>query len=117
MARLNLLVIRARDPDALAGFYSALGLSFARHRHGSGPEHYACEDAGMVFEIYPAGSTGPTQALRLGFAVSDVHGAVEEAVAAGGAIITAPADSPWGLRAVVADLEGHRVELTQAPQN
>lgn len=114
MPRLNLLVLRARNADALATFYSALGLNFVRHRHGTGPEHYAAEEAGGVFEIYPANTGGPTQAVRVGFSVEDVSAAVARAQAAGGAVVSPPADSPWGLRAVVSDLEGHRVELTQA---
>lgn len=114
MPCLNLLVIRARDPDALARFYSALGFAFVRHRHGSGPEHYACEESGSVFEIYPANASGPTQSLRLGFAVIDLRAIVAQAEAAGGIVTTPPAESPWGMRAVMTDLEGHRLELTQA---
>ena len=53
MARLNLVVLRARDAERHVSFYSGLGLDFVRHRHGSGPEHFACEDQGSVFEIYP----------------------------------------------------------------
>lgn len=113
MPRLNLLVLRARDASALAGFYSALGLTFVRHRHGSGPEHFAFEDQDGVFEIYPANDSGPTQSLRLGFSVQDVRSAVNHAVAAGGRLVSPPAESPWGFRAVVSDLEGHRVELSQ----
>ncbi|HEY4302330.1 MAG TPA: VOC family protein [Candidatus Didemnitutus sp.] len=113
LPRLNLLVLRARDADALATFYSALGLRFVRHRHGTGPEHHAAEGPGSVFEIYPANADGATQAVRIGFAVEDVRVAVERAQAAGGTIVSPPVDSPWVLRAVVSDLEGHRMELTQ----
>lgn len=114
MPRLNLLVLRARDADALAHFYTSLGLRFVRHRHGTGPEHYAAEEAGSVFEIYPTSTGTPTQGVRVGFAVENVSAAVARACEAGGAVITPPTDSPWGFRAVIADLEGHRVELTQA---
>ena len=50
---LNLVVIRAEDIDRAAAFYGLLGLEFQKHRHGSGPEHYASEERGIVFEIYP----------------------------------------------------------------
>src|SRR5688500_12127784 len=113
MPRLNLLVLRARDANALARFYTALGLNFVRHRHGAGPEHFAFEDEEGVFEIYPASADGPTQSVRLGFSVQDVRSAVEHAIAAGGRVISAPAESAWGFRAVISDLEGHRVELSQ----
>jgi lactoylglutathione lyase len=114
MPRLNLLVLRAHDADALAGFYTALGMRFVRHSHGKGPEHYVCEDGGGVFEIYPANGSGATQALRVGFSVENVRAAVDKALAAGGEVVSPPTESQWGLRAVVSDLEGHRVELTQA---
>lgn len=111
--RLNLIVLRARDADALARFYSALGLSFSRHRHGTGPEHYAHEEGSVVFEIYPAASSGPTQSLRLGFSVDDLTTTLASATAAGASLLTPASESQWGLRAVIADPEGHRVEFTQ----
>lgn len=114
MPRLNLLVLRARDPDTLATFYTALGLRFSQHRHGNGPEHYAAEEGGSVFEIYPANAGAPSQGVRVGFAVDNVAGAFSRACEAGGTAISPPSASPWGLRAVVNDLEGHRVELSQA---
>lgn len=115
MARLNLVVLRARDAQRLAAFYSNLGLNFVRHRHGAGPEHFASEDGGGVFEIYPARADAePTRELRLGFEVADVQLAVARLAGTGAEIISAPAASPWGLRAVIKDIEGHKVELTEA---
>lgn len=115
MARLNLVVLRARNAPRLASFYSGLGLNFVRHRHGAGPEHFACEDGGGVFEIYPVRADAePTRDLRLGFEVADVRLAVSRLVETGAEIISEPAASPWGLRAVIKDLEGHKVELTEA---
>lgn len=115
MARLNLVVLRARNAPRLASFYSSLGLTFVRHRHGAGPEHFACEGGGNVFEIYPVRADAePTRELRLGFEVADVRLALSRLVETGGEIVSEPAVSPWGLRAVVKDLEGHKVELTEA---
>ena len=53
-ARLNLVVLRSPDVERAKRFYELLGLTFAKHRHGSGPEHYASEDGPLVFEIYAA---------------------------------------------------------------
>ena len=112
--RLNLVVLRAEEPERLAAFYSALGLSFGQHRHGAGPEHWASEKDGMVFEIYPASPKNrPTAGVRLGFAVEDVAGALDRLVAAGAVVISGVAESPWGVRAVIQDPEGHKVELTE----
>jgi catechol 2,3-dioxygenase-like lactoylglutathione lyase family enzyme len=67
---LSLVVIRARDMEKLAKFYSALGFSFVRHRHGKGPEHFSSAIGGAVFEIYPASNPEEsTTSTRLGFSV------------------------------------------------
>ncbi len=108
MARLNLVVLRARNAPRLASFYSNLGLTFVRHRHGAGPEHFTSEDAGSVFEIYPVRADAePTRGLRLGFEVANVQLALSRLVETGGEIASEPTASPWGLRAVVKDPEGH----------
>jgi lactoylglutathione lyase len=111
--RFNLFVIRSSDLDRAEQFYSALGLSFARHSHGNGPVHLASEQAGQVFEIYPVGKDGQgTAAARIGFSVPSVDEAHEALLAAGGKEVSAPKLSPWGRRSVVSDSDGHRVELT-----
>ena len=51
---VNLLVIRSPNIHHAVTFYKAMGFRFERHRHGTGPEHYATENDGFVFEIYPA---------------------------------------------------------------
>jgi lactoylglutathione lyase len=116
MARLNLIVLRVSDIDRAADFYRLLGLQFTRHAHGSGPEHNAAEIDGLVFELYPATVEQSVSAsARIGFAVADVDAAVGLLAAFPGAkVITPPRDSEWGRRAVVADSDGHRVELTAA---
>jgi len=111
---LNLVVIRSADLDRAEDFYRVLGLCFERHRHGSGPEHLAAQPfaGGYVFEIYPANAkSGSTAGVRIGFSVDAVDPYLDLLVEAGGTIIQAPADSEWGRRAVVADPDGHRVEL------
>ncbi|MEX1039170.1 MAG: VOC family protein [Pirellulaceae bacterium] len=112
-AILNLIVLRSRDLDRAEAFYSALGLTFARHAHGQGPVHLASESEGQVFEIYPlAGEAVPTSSTRIGFSVSSVDATYDRLLASGGTAVTSPQDSPWGRRAVVADPDGHKVELT-----
>jgi catechol 2,3-dioxygenase-like lactoylglutathione lyase family enzyme len=109
---LNLVVIRSADIHRAAKFYHSLGLLFISHSHGSGPEHYASEGTGLVFEIYPASAkSGPTAGTRIGFAVDSVDSLVPLSREVGAEIITPPSDSEWGRRAVVRDLDGHVVEL------
>jgi predicted enzyme related to lactoylglutathione lyase len=111
---LNLVVIRSADLDRAARFYSALGVRLTRERHGAGPEHLAGQVGSVVLEIYPEGGRGPTTGVRLGFRVRDLAAVVRALPEAGGSIISPPQDSPWGLRAVAADLDGHRIELVEA---
>lgn len=111
--KCNLVVIRSQDLDISESFYKALQLEFTRHAHGRGPVHLACELQGFVFEIYPLSeSTAPTTSTRIGFRVPSVDATYTAALAAGGTSVSAPADSEWGRRAVVADPDGHRIELT-----
>lgn len=109
---LNLLTIRSSDIDHAVRFYEMLGLRFQKHAHGKGPEHYCSENAGVAFEIYPLepGKT-PTTDTRLGFAVNSVDLAASKLSKLGARLVSPPVDSPWGRRAVLADFDGHRVEL------
>lgn len=110
--RPNLTVIRCVNINASAVFYRLLGLEFEKHRHGSGPEHYAASDGLWTFELYPATVRFPASgSTRIGFAVDSCDEIAEHLQAAGFALETMPADSPWGRRAVALDPDGHRVEL------
>lgn len=109
---LNLIVLRSPDIDRAARFYSQMGLVFTRHSHGTGPEHYSSEVSGLVFEIYPSTSKSqPTVGTRIGFSVDSVDQIVSLLSQIGAEIVSPPADSEWGRRAVVKDLDGHVVEL------
>jgi predicted enzyme related to lactoylglutathione lyase len=110
---LNLLVIRVADLEHSRRFYEALGLLFSRQQHGNGPEHFAADFAGVVFEIYPRGCGLPTSGLRLGFRVASVIDAVASAERLGAGIVSPPAEGPLGLRAVVVDPDGNRIEISQ----
>jgi predicted enzyme related to lactoylglutathione lyase len=112
-ASLNLVVIRVSDLEATQRFYEALGLHFAHERHGNGAEHLATELGGVVFEVYPRGNSPVTTGVRLGFRVASVTAIVAAVQQFGAEVVTPPTEGPWGLRAVVVDPEGHRVELIQ----
>jgi lactoylglutathione lyase len=111
---LNLVVLRSTDLDRAARFYGLLGLAFVRERHGSGPEHLACQLGTAVLEIYPQAEGTHTTATRVGFRVPSVADAVAAVRDAGAVVISPPKDSPWGCRAVLADPDGHRIEITEA---
>ena len=112
MKWLNLLFLRCRDVDASRAFYECLGMTFAKHRHGSGPEHYAHEDDRGVFELYPATPDAPADATGLGFGATDLAATADRLRAAGFA--PGPtADRPWGRTFVVRDPDGRRVEVKE----
>jgi predicted enzyme related to lactoylglutathione lyase len=111
---LNLVVLRSPDMERAAAFYTRLGLRFSRRRHGNGAEHFAAELPGGVFELYPLSPDGQsTLGTRIGFRVPSVDAAVAALVDYPGTVVTPARDSEWGRRAVVADPDGHRVELAQ----
>lgn len=94
---LNLVVLRSRDMARAAAFYSCIGLQFKQHRHGSGPEHFAAELPGGVFELYPLAADGAsTVGTRIGFRVPSVDQAVAALREYPDAIVNAPRDSEWG---------------------
>ncbi|WP_372389037.1 VOC family protein [Xanthomonas axonopodis] len=109
---LSLLVLKAVDPSALARFYAKLGLTFVQEQHGSGPIHLSCHVGESVFEIYPrSASEMPTSGTRIGFRVPSVADAIS---ACDAPILMAARPSQWGIRAVIEDPEGHKVELSQS---
>jgi lactoylglutathione lyase len=92
-------------------FYAMLGLQFARHAHGSGPEHLAHEDERGVFEIYPADAAAhATDSTGLGFSVSHLDSVHADLAEFGPKPIR---DTDWGRTFVVRDPDGRRVEIKQ----
>ena len=110
---LNLIVIYSRNVEKAKHFYSQLGIIFDLEKHGSGPEHYSAKLGSMVFEIYPCHDRTKSGATRIGFNVSSVDKVVYSLRQFDTTVLTPACDSPWGRRAVVADPDGNRVELTQ----
>ncbi|MFO0810792.1 MAG: VOC family protein [Gemmataceae bacterium] len=111
--RLSLVVVRAANLEKSRVFYESLGLRLSRERHGTGPAHLAAEVDGCVFEVYPRGDGPSSAGVRLGFRVESVAAAVAATQGVGAEVAAPPADGPWGVRAVVVDPDGHRVEITQ----
>ena len=112
---LHLLVLRAQDPCALADFYGLLGLSFEREKHGTGPEHMACDTGAGVLEIYPCTSDrGSTRSVRFGFRVDDLEQCCRAIAASQGKVVHAPRMTAWGRQATIQDPEGHIIDLVEA---
>jgi len=115
---INLVVLRVPDLGVAERFYGALGLEFHRHAHGSGLEHCAADVGSSVFEIYPlAPKDNPTTSTRIGFTVTRIDETIASAIKVGGRVISAPKDSEWGKRAVLADPFEHRIELIETAKS
>ena len=113
MADLSLIVLRVKDIEVSTRFYTALGISFTMEQHGSGPSHMAGQAGAVVLELYPADPGSTTTAIRLGFSVPSFEGLLKSIIEAGGTIISAPKRGPRGVRAVLADPDGNRVEVVE----
>lgn len=112
---INLVVLRVPDLERAMRFYSAFGFTFTKHAHGKGPEHYAAELDTMVFELYPQVSEeASTRHVRIGFQVTNAAAVIQSLEEHDGKIVSPLKDSPWGLRAVIDDPFGHRIELSEA---
>ena len=120
-ALFSLVVIRSSCLEAAVSFYGALGLSFVREQHGSGPVHYSCDLGGVVLEIYPgqpgaapepktAGST------MLGFRVASLDETLAKLQALGIEPKSEPKESSWGRWVNVVDPDGRVIQLNHAAQ-
>lgn len=112
--KLNLLVIRTLNPHKLKNQYELLGLKFAYHQHGNGPFHYASEQDEFVFEIYPLIQSieQADNSLRLGFEIENLCGVIRDLETSNWIIRSEPKETEWGLRAIIQDLDGRKIELT-----
>lgn len=114
-ATLNLLVLYASDLEQTARFYAALGLELIAEQHGSGPRHYACTCGTLVLEIYPARADEPERAGgMLGFGVADLAPVLAALATQSAPVLRPPTLGERGLRCVVQDPDGRRVELIAA---
>ncbi len=110
---LNLVVLRSINLERAFRFYAALGIVLSWEQHGSGPEHLAATIGTLVLEIYPQGSADKTVGVRLGFRVKSLMTTIARLQAIDGVIVSPMQESQWGLRAVVSDPDGHRLELVE----
>jgi len=111
--KLNLLVIRTSNPEKLKLQYEKLGFSFEYHQHGNGPFHYASEQDGFVFEIYPLTKSMEKvdSSIRLGFDIKNLYDVMVDIHNSNWKVISKVKQTEWGDIAIVQDLDGRKVEL------
>lgn len=111
--RLTLLVLRTTQIEVLAEFYRWLGIEFTKHQHNTGPEHFAAELSGLIFELYPTQKPElVNRATRLGFLVPELDAVLQNLRSNRVEIIEEPVETEFGTRAVVRDPDGRLVELS-----
>ena len=112
---LNLLVLRSEHPELLKKQYELLGLHFEYHKHGNGTYHYATEVNGLVLEIYPLLKSMPQadKSLRLGFTTTALKEQLDLLKESDWILVSEPKTTPWGLTAVIQDLDGRKIALTE----
>lgn len=112
MKSLNLIVLRCRDVEISREFYQCFGLILSKHKHDTGPEHYAHEDERGVFELYPAPPGTPADSTGLGFGTEALEALAVKLTEAG--FSPQPIRlNPWGRTFVVRDPDGRRVEVKE----
>lgn len=110
---LSLLVIRVADLDLSVSFYAVLGFTFTQEQHGKGPVHYSTLIGETVFELYSANEKFPATAVRMGFVVDSVEAILTQWQQSGHTVTAQLQQSLSGVHAVVADPDGHRIELSE----
>ena len=115
---LRLLVIRTKDIQKIANFYSLLGFSFDYHQHGNSPFHYSTTIGKTVLEIYPLakGQIDADKNLRLGFEIDDFEKTIE-ILKGQNALLLEPTETEFGWMAVVLDSDGRKVEIYKKCEN
>ena len=113
--RLNLLVLRCADIDRSRDFYTALGLTFIRERHGGGPPHYAATLGGAVLELYPRGKRADVS-VRLGIELTISQESINRALAIGGEGVASNQESVRPGHVTLRDPDGHILDIA-IPQN
>ena len=110
---LNLIVLRVADLARSAEFFAAFGIHFKSEQHGNGPEHLAANLNGITFELYPSKAATVSAGTRIGLRVRSVAATLQAIADRGIGQATSARPGEWGLRAVVTDPDGHKVELTE----
>lgn len=100
--------------EKAAGFYAALGLNLVKHSHPPCGAHYSTTDTECTFEICQLREDqAATTPAVFGFSVPSVERALESAIANGGTLKRAAELTSWGKTAIVTDIDGHSVHLTE----
>jgi lactoylglutathione lyase len=110
---LKLIVIRTKNPELLAVFYTNLGFNFEYHKHGKSPFHYSALIGTTVFEIYPftKSQIQADKELRLGFSLTNFDFTIPQLKSKGVIFISEPMQTEFGYTTTIEDPDGRKIEL------
>lgn len=113
-AALHRIVLSSSSLEAALDLYGGvLGLELERSAEGFA---WLRTGDGVELMVHERPAVASDSAVALTFAVVGLDAAVQRWTEAGGAVVDAPADQPWGERmAVVRDADGHIVCLVKRP--
>lgn len=113
--KLNLLVIRTKNPEALKTQYECIGFEFDYHQHGNAPFHYTSNKDEFVFEIYPLTKSMDKgdNSVRLGFEINNLNLVIEKIKDSNWILLSDITETEWGPMAIIQDLDGRKIELKQ----
>ena len=111
--------LRSKFPKELKTQYELLGFEFHYHQHGNSPFHYTTEIDKVVFEIYPFSQSveEADRSLRIGFVIDSLPTKMESIRNSSWIISRELCETEWGMQAILRDLEGRKVELTNRSKN
>jgi predicted enzyme related to lactoylglutathione lyase len=112
------VILAARDPAALATFYSeALGLAFEREDHGGLDAHFGVDVGSIHFGIHPPGNLHQDSvgnaSVNLTFDVQSLHDVAARLKRLKASELAAPHDEGFGLVAAYQDPEGNAFEIVE----
>lgn len=111
---LAFIVLMYNDIEKAALFYSGIGFNLTEEKHGLGPKHYSFQtNGGLVVELYPTRSDIEPSRVFIGFYVKNLSHSLLTTTATGGSVVSEPVETERGLRAVVKDPGGYKLELIE----
>lgn len=115
---VNFIMFRTSQIEQVKDFYKGIGLILNEEQHGNGPIHYSYVQDQLVIEIYPGTEAKPPSwkdagALMLGFYVENINKIIQSIDKLKGKVISNPSETIRGVRAVIEDPDGRRIELIE----
>lgn len=112
-ASTETLAIHTAQPKQVGLLLKSLGLSVSRQVNASGQSFLVVQCPGLTLTLTPADQPSDPNWFTLHFAVASLASTLAAAEAQFGQVAMQPFDTQWGRRAIVTDVEGRRLVITE----